>query len=81
MSEVIIEIIPLTAEQEAERARIGALAGAKELEIYETLRREAYQREADPLNFKWQETQLESDRIAWLEKKNEIKARYSYPVI
>jgi len=43
-------------------------------------RRAAYTLESDPLNFKWQETQAEIDRVAWLEKKDEIKARYPEPV-
>jgi hypothetical protein len=43
-------------------------------------RRQAYILESDPLNFKYQETQLDVDRVAWLEKKDEIKARYPEPV-
>lgn len=42
-------------------------------------RRQAYILESDPLNFKYQETQLDVDRVAWLEKKDEIKARYPEP--
>lgn len=43
------------------------------------LRRDAYTIESDPLNFKWQETQLPEDRDAWLAKKAEIQARYPEP--
>lgn len=43
------------------------------------LRRDAYVIESDPLNFKWQETQLPEDREAWLAKKAEIQARYPEP--
>lgn len=43
------------------------------------LRRDAYVLESDPLNFKWQETQLAEDRQAWLDKKAEIQARYPEP--
>lgn len=72
-----IELTPeLIAYQEAWEA------GAYQREVDEItqLRRNAYQLEADPLNFKWQETGLDIDRVAWLEKKDEIKARYPDPV-
>jgi hypothetical protein len=39
-----------------------------------TLRRQAYQLEADPLFFKWQRG--ESTEQAWLDKIAEIRARY-----
>lgn len=42
-------------------------------------RRIAYQLESDPLNFKYQETELAEDKTAWLAKKEEIKARYPEP--
>lgn len=42
----------------------------------ETLRRAAYQQEADPLFFQWQRGEVE--REAWLEKIEEIRARYPY---
>lgn len=42
-------------------------------------RRLAYQLESDPLNFKYQETELAEDKAAWLAKKEEIKARYPEP--
>lgn len=44
-------------------------------------RRQAYTLEADPLNFKYQETLLEADRQAWLDKKAEIQARYPEPEV
>lgn len=43
------------------------------------LRRTAYTLESDPLNFKYQETELPEDKTAWLEKKAEIQARYPEP--
>lgn len=49
------------------------------LRIVQDERRNAYTLESDPLNFKWQETQLPEDRDAWLAKKAEIQARYPEP--
>lgn len=43
------------------------------------LRRAAYTLESDPLNFKYQETELPEDKAAWLAKKAEIQARYPEP--
>lgn len=40
----------------------------------EQLRAEAYRFEADPLFFKWQRGEIEKE--VWLDKVNEIKARY-----
>lgn len=42
-------------------------------------RRAAYVLESDPLNFKYQETELPEDKAAWLAKKAEIQARYPEP--
>lgn len=42
-------------------------------------RRQAYTFESDPLNFKYQETELPEDKAAWLAKKAEIQARYPEP--
>lgn len=42
-------------------------------------RRIAYTLESDPLNFKYQETELPEDKTAWLAKKAEIQARYPEP--
>lgn len=39
----------------------------------------AYVLESDPLNFKYQETELPEDKAAWLAKKAEIQARYPEP--
>ncbi len=50
-----------------------------QLEAVADQRRIAYQLEADPLNFKYQETELAEDKAAWLAKKEEIKARYPEP--
>jgi len=77
MTEIIQ--IPLTPEQIAEREAWEAAAPERAKEAVDIARRNAYAAEADPLNFKWQETQLEEDRVAWLEKKNEIKERYPNP--
>lgn len=52
----------------------------REVEIVRAYRQAAYSAESDPLNFKWQETQLDVDRVAWLEKKDEIRARFPDPV-
>lgn len=50
-----------------------------QLDAVANQRRIAYQLEADPLNFKYQETELPEDKAAWLAKKEEIKARYPEP--
>lgn len=42
-------------------------------------RRQAYILESDPLNFKYQETELAEDKAAWLAKKAEIQERYPEP--
>lgn len=50
-----------------------------QLDAVSEQRRIAYTLEADPLNFKYQETELPEDKQAWLDKKAEIKARYPEP--
>lgn len=50
-----------------------------ELSKISELRRAAYTLESDPLNFKYQETELPEDKAAWLAKKAEIQARYPEP--
>lgn len=75
----IIEV-ELTPEQIAEREAWEAGAYDREVAEVERNRQAAYQAESDPLNFKWQETQDPADRQAWLDKKDEIKARYPDPV-
>lgn len=73
-------------ENEAKQPTNAAIAKAapqgaylREVEAVQAQRRQAYTLESDPLNFKWQETQLEDDRAAWLAKKAEIQARYPEP--
>ena len=46
-------------------------------EQQETSRQAAFEREADPLFFKWQAG--EGTEEEWLEKREEIRARYPYP--
>lgn len=79
MSEVIIEVIPLTEEQEAERARLTALAIAQEQAHLKTLRREAYQREADPLFFGWQRG--DNTEQEWLDAVQAVKDANPYPEV
>ena len=43
----------------------------------EDARQAAYQREADPLFFRWQAG--EATEADWLAKRDEIRARYPYP--
>lgn len=50
-----------------------------QLDVVANLRRQAYTLESDPLNFKYQETELAEDKAAWLAKKAEIQARYPEP--
>lgn len=51
-----------------------------QLDAVSEQRRAAYVIESDPLNFKYQETELPEDKAAWLAKKAEIQARYPEPV-
>lgn len=51
----------------------------EQLQAVSELRRQAYTLESDPLNFKYQETELPEDKAAWLAKKAEIQARYPEP--
>lgn len=51
-----------------------------QLDAVSEQRRQAYTLESDPLNFKYQETELPEDKAAWLAKKAEIQARYPEPV-
>ena len=50
---------------------------APTLEQQEAARQAAFEREADPLFFKWQAG--EGTEEEWLEKREEIRARYPYP--
>lgn len=74
-------------ENEAKQPTNAAIAKAapqgaylREVEAVQEQRRFAYQNESDPLNFKYQETELAEDKAAWLAKKAEIQARYPEPV-
>lgn len=80
-SVIPVYLIPLTAEQLTERELWEAGQSERDRVIAQEERRQAYILESDPLNFKWQETQLETDRQAWLDKKAEIQARYPEPTI
>lgn len=76
------EIIKVQLDPEIVKAQEEWNAGSYDREVAEVdrNRQAAYQAESDPLNFKWQETQDPADRQAWLDKKDEIKARYPDPV-
>lgn len=52
-----------------------------QLDVVAEQRRAAYVIESDPLNFKYQETELPEDKAAWLAKKAEIQARYPEPEV
>lgn len=69
----------MTAEEIAEREAWAAGQYERELALITEQRQSAYQRESDPLNFKWQISGLDEDRAAWLAKRDEIKARYPDP--
>lgn len=70
----------MTAEESAERSVYEAGQHERDLIAVAEERQSAYQRESDPLNFKWQISGLDEDRAAWLAKRDEIKARYPDPV-
>ena len=61
-------IPPEQVEQEEKEA---------ELQQVENNRRNAYQKEADPLNMKWQRGEVEKQ--VWLDKIEEIKERFPKP--
>jgi hypothetical protein len=61
----------ITAEMKAEQDKANALVSA------ETSRAAAYTTEADPLFFKYQRG--EATEQEWLDKIEEIRARYPYP--
>lgn len=77
MTETIIQTIPLTPEEEAERAKITAYVVAQEQANLEAVRREAYQRESDPLFFKWQAG--EATEQEWLDARAAVVAANPYP--
>lgn len=73
-------------ENEAKQPTAAAIAKAapqgaymREVAAVQEQRRQAYILESDPLNFKYQETELPEDKQAWLSKKAEIQARYPEP--
>lgn len=72
------ENVPMTeaeiAERQAEEAAWDAGKTERHNKESETLRQSAYQKEADPLFFKWQRG--EATEQEWLDKVAEIKARY-----
>ena len=63
----VFDLVPLVVEPET-----------LDPDLQRSLRQEAFQREADPLYFQWQAG--EGTEAAWLEKREEIRARYPYPV-
>lgn len=75
MSKVIIETIPLTAEEEAERESITAKAIAEEQAAVVEAKRLAYQRESDPLFFKWQAGEVTEQE--WLDARAAVSQNVS----
>jgi hypothetical protein len=63
----VFDLIPLVVEPETVSA-----------DLQRSRRQEAFQREADPLYFQWQAG--EGTEAAWLQKREEIRVRYPYPV-
>jgi hypothetical protein len=45
----------------------------------QTLRQQTYRQESDPLYMEWQYDQTEESRQLWVDKVEEIKARYPLP--
>lgn len=66
-----------TEEELAEQAQWVAEAPARERAFIEETRRQAYQREADPLFFGWQRG--DNTEAEWLAAVDKIKADYPYP--
>lgn len=67
----------LTPEEIADRAKYEATAHARIVADVELQRQAAYQAEADPLFFKSQRGK--STKQEWLDKIDEINARFPYP--
>lgn len=63
----VFDLIPLVVEPET-----------VDPDFQKARRQEAFQHEADPLYFQWQAG--EGTEAAWLQKREEIRARYPYPV-
>lgn len=74
--------IPLTQDEYDEwlSAQLVELANErqKETNINDELRRLAYQKESDPIFFKWQRG--ESTKEEWLNKVEQIKEQFSLPI-
>lgn len=79
MTETIIQTIPLTPEEEADRAKITAYVVAQEQANLEAVRREAYQRESDPLFFKFQAG--EATEQEWLDARAAVVVANPYPEV
>jgi len=67
-------IKPTAEEVQAELARLQAEAPVKKVE---KIRQLYYQKESDPLFFKWQAGEATEEE--WLAKRNEIRNRYPKP--
>lgn len=67
-------LIPITAEEFAELTKPPVPTPEEQAEIIDGKRQRAYQKESDPLFFKWQRG--EGTEQKWLDKVAEIKARY-----
>lgn len=65
---------PTAEEVQAELTRLQAEAPLKEVEKNRQL---AYEKESDPLFFKWQAG--EATQEEWIAKRNEIRAKYPKP--
>ena len=69
----------LTPEEIAEREAYDAKAYEREVAEIELKRQSAYQRESDPLFFKYQRSEDGVTKAAWLAKVDEIRERYPLP--
>lgn len=76
MTEIIER--PMTAEEKAERASWAAEQPARERAMVEETRRQAYQRDADPLFFGFQRG--ENTEQEWLDAVQAVKDANPYPV-
>lgn len=76
-SKVIIETIPLTPDEVAERETWLAEIPAKEHALVEDARRQEYRDKADPLFFGFQAG--ENTEQDWLDARQAVKDAHPYP--
>lgn len=76
---VPVYLVPLTAEEEAEREQWAAAQPERDRIAVQQARQAAYQRDADPLFFGYQRG--DNTEQAWLDAVQAVKDANPYPVL